>query len=86
MSSERLFSEKYTKLEVEETSELAKKMEQAQQLRTDLLPEAKRPPTRLERKFNRIFGSAGETSQTFVTGFKLGALVGGTFGGILGTY
>ena len=84
--SDRLFSEKYTKTEVEETSELAKKMEAMQQLKTDLVPVAARPPTRMERKFNRIFGSAGETSQTFVTGFKLGALVGGTFGGILGTY
>ena len=46
----------------------------------------KRPPTRLERKFNRIFGSAGQTTQTFVTGFKMGALVGGAFGGVMGTY
>ena len=33
-----------------------------------------------------MFGSAGSTSQTFITGFKMGALVGGAFGGVIGTY
>jgi len=33
-----------------------------------------------------MFGAAGNTSKLFVTGFSMGALVGGGFGAAIGTY
>ena len=85
--SDRIYSDKFTRQEVEEVSEEAKRKELSAQLATDIQNDAvKRPPTRLERKFNRIFGSAGQTTQTFVTGFKMGCLVGAGFGGVMGVY
>eukprot|EP00806_Schmidingerella_arcuata_P006723 Macronucleus_7132.p2 GENE.Macronucleus_7132~~Macronucleus_7132.p2 ORF type:complete len:127 (+),score=14.84 Macronucleus_7132:1-381(+) len=85
--SERLFSDKFTRQAVEDVSEEAKKLELISQLKTDIKNETvARPPTRIERKFKRIFGAAGQTSNLFVTGFKMGALVGGGFGAAIGTY
>tara|TARA_B110000285_G_C14680506_1_gene404446 strand:- start:311 stop:499 length:189 start_codon:yes stop_codon:yes gene_type:complete len=43
-----------------------------------------RPPTRMERKFERIFGAAGNTSYLFAQGFKMGGAVGCLFGGVFG--
>ena len=40
----------------------------------------------MEKKFKRIFGEAGNAGQTFTTGFMMGALIGGCFGGVMGTY
>ena len=83
--SDRLYSK--SRDEVEGDSEQSKAMELAQMLKTDIKNEIiERPPTRMERKFKRIFGSAGASSQTFLMGFKMGALVGGGFGGVMGTY
>lgn len=45
--SDRLFSDKFTRSDVEDTSEEAKKMEISMALKTDLIPEEKAPPTRL---------------------------------------
>ena len=42
------------------------------------------PPTRMQRKFKRIFGSGKATSGLFLTGFQMGAMVGGAFGGMFG--
>jgi len=33
-----------------------------------------------------MFGSAGNASTLFLTGFKMGFIVGGTFGGVIGMY
>ena len=85
--SDRLFSDKHTRSAVEDISEEAKKMELVQQLKTDIKNDTvQRPPTRLERKFKRIFSAGGHTTLLFTTGFKMGALVGGGFGGVMGTY
>ena len=40
----------------------------------------------MQRKFKRIFGSAGQTTNLFFAGFKMGGLVGGGFGAAIGTY
>lgn len=42
--------------------------------------------TRMQRKMKRLFGSGQATSKLFFTGFQMGAMVGGAFGGILGTW
>ncbi len=34
----------------------------------------------------RIFGAAGQAQTQFLQGFKMGAMVGGIFGGITGLY
>ena len=44
------------------------------------------PPTRMQRKFKRIFGSGKQTTGLFVQGFKMGGLVGSGFGAAVGTY
>ncbi|CAI2383242.1 unnamed protein product [Moneuplotes crassus] len=50
------------------------------------IEEAKREPTLMERKIARIFGGVGNAGKMFQQGFKLGATVGGIFGGIIGTF
>ena len=50
------------------------------------IEEAKREPTLMERKIKRIFGGVGSAGMMFQTGFKLGATVGGIFGGLIGTF
>ena len=50
------------------------------------IEEAKREPTLMERKIARIFGGVGSAGMMFQQGFKLGATVGGIFGGIIGTF
>ena len=42
--------------------------------------------TRMQRKMSRLFGSGKATSALFFTGFQMGAVVGGAFGGLLGIY
>lgn len=85
--SDRLFSDKNTRSEVEGESEEAKKLELMSQLKTDIKNDViDRPPTRMERKFARIFGSTASSTGNFYMGFKMGALVGAGFGGVMGTY
>ena len=50
------------------------------------IEEAKREPTLMERKIKRIFGGVGSAGMMFQQGFKLGATVGGIFGGIVGLF
>ena len=50
------------------------------------IEEAKREPTLMERKIKRIFGGVGNAGMMFQQGFKLGATVGGIFGGLIGTF
>ena len=45
-----------------------------------------RPPTRWERKMNRIFGEAAEIRKNFFMGFMMGGCVGCLMGGLTGTY
>ena len=57
----------------------------AQQFQVDMSPQdVEIPPTRIQRKMKRIFGSGKATSGLFVSGFQMGAMVGGTFGGLFG--
>ena len=64
--SDRLYQEKHTRSAVEDVSEEARKLEQGMQLKTDIRNDTvERPPTRLERKFKRIFGSASQTTTLF---------------------
>jgi len=64
--SDRLYQEKHTRSAVEDVSEEARKLEQVMQLKTDMRNDTvERPPTRLERKFMRIFGSASQTRTPF---------------------
>jgi hypothetical protein len=44
------------------------------------------PPTRMQRKMTRLFGSGKATSNLFFTGFQMGAAVGASFGGIFGLW
>ena len=61
--SDRLYSDKFARSGVEDISEEAKKMELVQQLKTDIRNDTvARPPTRLERKFKRIFSAGGQTT------------------------
>ena len=48
--------------------------------------EKNRPPTRWERKMNRIFGEATSSRNNFVMGFRMGGAVGARMGGLTGTY
>jgi hypothetical protein len=48
--------------------------------------EANKPDSLVKRKLNRIFGAATEVKTMFFTGFKMGACVGGIFGGLMGSY
>ena len=46
----------------------------------------KKPDGLFARKMKRIFGAAGDIKGQFLQGFKMGALVGGIFGGLTGVY
>ena len=48
--------------------------------------EKNRPPTRWERKMNRIFGEATAIRKNFFMGFMMGGCVGCMMGGLTGTY
>ena len=48
--------------------------------------EKNRPPTRWERKMNRIFGESKKIRNSFLTGFMMGGTVGALMGGLTGTY
>ena len=45
-----------------------------------------RPPTKWERKMNRIFGEATAMRRNFMMGFMMGGAVGGIMGGLTGLY
>ena len=47
---------------------------------------AKKPDGLLQRKIKRIFGALGDVRTQFIQGFKMGAIVGGIFGGLTGLY
>ena len=49
-------------------------------------PEEPKELTRMQRKMQRIFGATKNSSGLFVQGFKMGAVVGCSFGGLIGTY
>ena len=89
MSSGRIYDDKYARDQVkDEGPDNLKEVEAAMQLHTDIKnqEEVKKPPTRMQRKFNRMFGAGKETSAMMVTGFQMGALVGAGTGAIMGTY
>lgn len=44
------------------------------------------PPTRMQRKFKRIFGSGHASSKLFIGGFTTGCMIGGVFGGLIGLF
>jgi len=44
------------------------------------------PPTRMQRKMRRLFGSGKATSSLFLTGFQFGGAIGACFGGVFGLY
>lgn len=46
----------------------------------------KKPDGRLARKMKRLFGTVGQMQAMFLQGFKMGAIVGGIFGGMTGLY
>lgn len=52
----------------------------------DIKPDEPAPPTRIERKMKRIFGSGKTATATFTTGFMAGAAVGGMMGTAVGCY
>lgn len=82
----RIFKDEFNRAQVESVSEEAKKAELGLQLISDARPEEQRPPTRMERKFKRIFAASGRSTQVFGQGFMMGAMVGGAFGGVIGIY
>ena len=48
--------------------------------------EKNRPPTRMERKMNRILGEGKQIRNNFFMGFLMGGAVGALMGGLTGTY
>ena len=82
----RIFKDEFNRAQVESVSEEAKKAELGLQLISDARPEEQRPPTRMERKFKRIFAASGRSTQVFRQGFMMGAMVGGAFGAVTGVY
>ncbi|TNV80912.1 hypothetical protein FGO68_gene11471 [Halteria grandinella] len=46
----------------------------------------KKPEGRFSRKMKRLFGTVGQMQTMFLQGFKMGAVVGGIFGGMTGLY
>jgi len=46
----------------------------------------KKPDGLFTRKMKRIFGAVGDMRALFFQGFKMGAVVGGIFGGLTGVY
>lgn len=46
----------------------------------------KKPDGRFTRKMKRLFGTVGQMKTMFFQGFKMGAVVGGIFGGLTGLY
>ena len=82
----RIFKDEFNRAQVESVTEEARKAEMGLQLITDVQKEQERPPTRMERKFKRIFAASGRSTQVFTTGFMMGAMVGGAFGSVMGLY
>lgn len=50
------------------------------------IEQQKKPDGLLARKMKRIFGALGDGKTMFLQGFKMGAIVGGIFGGLTGLY
>lgn len=55
-------------------------------LKEKQVQDANKPDGLLARKMKRIFGAVGDTKTKFIQGFKMGAVVGGIFGGLMGLY
>ena len=86
MSKDRIWSEA-AETRNHKTVDIAdEKVAKAQEFSIDIKPEAEAPPTRMQRKYRRIFGKTMQTSGKFAQGFMMGATVGGIFGGLFGTY
>ena len=90
MSKDRIYTDKASEQDINTRDLVAKnlnELEQRQQLRVDYNDkEPVKELTRMQRKFNRIFGFSKMTSQMFMNGFMMGGMVGGAFGGMIGTY
>ena len=67
----RIYGDKFTRTEVKDdhAPEDLEKIRAAQSLQKDLKDPVVAPPTRMQRKFNRIFGAGKDTSNMMVTGF-----------------
>ena len=68
MNQGRIYTDEQTRATGDEVNPNQRLLEQMQALQTDMRKpaEEQRPPTRMERKMKRIFGSAGQTSQLFI--------------------
>ena len=71
MSSERLYSEKFSRDKVnDERPDNLQEFEARTALKNEIVKqEVFVPPTRMQRKFNRMFGAGKDTSAMMVTGF-----------------
>ena len=88
MSQERIYTDDNVRATSDEINPELQRYEQMTALITDVRNknDEQAPPTRMQRKFKRLFGSGKETTMIFVQGFKMGSLVGGAFGFLIGTY
>ena len=87
MSSDRIYSDAETRATSDKVDPNQKMLEAMAALHTDIQKvDETLPPTRMQKKFKRLFGSGAQATQTFMTGFTMGAGIGGAFGGIIGTY
>ena len=88
-SKDRIYSDKHSQQDENTRNLVAKNLAEVEQ-KHSLIRDLKDPEpvelTRMQRKFRRIFGAGKNTSTLFVSGFQMGAMVGCTFGGVLGTY
>lgn len=88
-SKDRIYSDKHSQQDASTRDLVAKNLAEVEQ-RHSLIRDLKDPEpvelTRMQRKMRRIFGAGQNTSKLFVTGFQMGAMVGCTFGGVLGLY
>lgn len=84
--SDSQFSNEYANKSYEQKVDEGKIEKQYSLLDDPKKAQAVRPPTRMERKYTRMFGAAGNTSFLFAQGFKMGAAVGCGFGGVFGCY
>lgn len=49
-------------------------------------PKDPKAKSRWQKKRERILGAAGDMRNKFILGFKLGGIIGGTFGTVIGAY
>ena len=85
MSSDRLWGNKHegqhSKIDVADDT-----VEKLTALGRDEPKAVEVPPTRMQRKFKRIFGSGHASTKLFVGGFTTGCMIGGVFGGLIGLF